>query len=75
MKAAELFWPGTNVWKMYKYYEAFSRAKGLSLLRVNADQTSIGLVQKPLKGMVMRLGERARDGACEDARVSKSPPH
>ena len=38
---------------MYNYYEAFCRAKGFNLLRVNMDETSIGLIQKPSKGVVM----------------------
>ena len=61
---------------MYNYYEALSRAKGLSLLRVNMDETSIGLVQKPLNGGGHAARQaREKESACEDARDSKSPTH
>ena len=63
-------------WKMYNYYEALSRAKGPSLLRVNMDETSIGLVQKPLTGGGHAARQaREKEGAREDARVLKSPTH
>ena len=61
---------------MYDYYEDLNRAKGLSLLRVNVDQTSIGLVQKPLNGGGHAARQaREKESACEDARDSKSPTH
>ena len=63
-------------WKMYNAYEALSRAQGLSLLRVNMDETSIGLIQKPLeRGGHAARQAREKQCAREDARVSKSPTH
>ena len=64
-------WQAQTYWKIYNYYEAQARANGQVLLRVNMDETSVGLVQKPLKGVVMRIGRRVRRNVPARMRVSR----
>ena len=47
-------------WKTYNNYAQEARSRGMELLRVNLDETSVGVVQKPLRGVVMRTGRRVR---------------
>ena len=62
--------------KMNNYYEAKARANGQMLLRVNMDEQSVGLVQKPLRrsgAASWQAYEKTR--AIEDACFTIVPTH
>ena len=48
------------------YFHAEARARGEDVLRINMDETSVALIQKPLRGVLMRVGGRRRGTALRD---------
>ena len=60
------------MWKTYNHYEAEARAAGKDLLKVNLDETSVCVVQKPLQGVVMKTGRRLLTGVPSRLRVGRS---
>ena len=50
------------MWKLYNHYEEEARHQGKEILRVNLDETSVCVMQKPLQGVVMKTGRRVRVG-------------
>ena len=60
------------MWKIYNHYEEEARTQGKEILRVNLDETSVCVMQKPLQGVVMKTGRRVRTGVPSRLRVGRS---
>lgn len=60
------------LWKMYNHYAQEARSKGMDLLRVNLDETCVCVVQKPLRGVVMKTGRRVRGAVPSRLQVSRT---
>ena len=47
---------------MYNHYHQRAVEAGKSVVRLNLDETSVAVFQKPLQGVVMKTGKRTRQG-------------
>ena len=60
------------MWKIYNHYEQQARHEGKEIIRVNLDETSVCVMQKPLQGVVMKTGRRVRVGVPSRLGVGRS---
>ena len=59
-------------WKFYNHYHEEAVATGRQVLRLNLDETSVAVFQKPLQGVVMKTGKRTRQGTPSRLGVRRS---